>query len=227
MLLVRNECDRWLTDYVEQMQYLCDTVTVLDDASTDGTVKQLKCSGFDVHTSEESLWGINELEQRQKLWELTTNKVERGEDNLILCLDADELFVNAHLPFVLYALKTLPKSVDAVGFKLHDMWSNTHYRQDQYWQAHFHYWPMAVRYDENRKYEWLNKPLHCGRFPANAAAQMIPTQIPLLHMGWSREQDRIAKYNRYMEIDPLGKNGVLEQYKSILDPKPSLIKFEF
>lgn len=225
MLLVRNEVDRWLDKYIKQMQYLCDTMTVLDDSSTDGTAEMLKEAGFDVYTCPKSLWGINELEQRQKLWDLTLKFIDVKEDNIILCLDADELFVESHLPFIKYVLKNLPSGVDAAGFKLHDMWSDTHYRQDQFWQAHFHYWPMAVRYDPNKKYFWNNKPLHCGRFPQNAASQMIPTQIPLLHMGWSRESDRIKKYSRYMEIDPQGKNGILEQYKSILDENPNLIEF--
>jgi hypothetical protein len=226
MLLVRNEMDKWLKQYVKQMQFLCDTMTVLDDDSTDGTAEYLKEAGFDVYVSEKSLWGINELEQRQKLWNLTLDKIDFDDENFILCLDADELFVESHLPFIKYLLTTVPFGVDAVGFKLHDMWNELQYRQDQYWQAHFHYWPMAVRF-QYKPYTWLDKPLHCGRFPQNAAAQMIPTQIPILHMGWSRQADRERKYRRYMEIDPEGKNGILAQYQSILDVNPTLINFQF
>jgi hypothetical protein len=84
---------------------------------------------------------------------------------------------------------------------------------------------MAIRYKEGFNYEWNEKPLHCGRFPCNSAPNTMPTMIPIKHMGWSTEEDRQKKYDRYMKIDPLGRNGWLEQYKSILDESPNLVKF--
>lgn len=53
----------------------------------------------------------------------------------------------------------------------------------------------------------------------------MTTNLRLKHYGWSREEDRIEKYNRYMELDPNGEFGNLEQYKSILDENPNLIKW--
>jgi len=46
------------------------------------------------------------------------------------------------------------------------------------------------------------------------------------HLGWASPADRLKKYQRYMELDPEGKFGIIEQYKSILDPHPNLIKWE-
>ena len=54
----------------------------------------------------------------------------------------------------------------------------------------------------------------------------IATTLRPKHYGWSREEDRINKYNRYMNLDPNGEFGSLEQYKSILDENPNLIKWE-
>jgi hypothetical protein len=51
--------------------------------------------------------------------------------------------------------------------------------------------------------------------------------MAIQHWGWSRPEDRKAKYERYMKADPEGKNGSLAQYRSILDPKPALRRFEF
>jgi len=222
MMLVKNEADRWLYNVLYQMNYLCDRLVILDDKSDDDTFEICTCHATEVYKSDESLWGKDELKQRQKLWELTTKKAKKGD--WIICLDADELLVTNHLDYIKYLLKTISLKVDGIGFKLFDMWNETHFRHDQYWQGHLHYWCMAVRYDD-RDYIWHEKTLHCGRFPANASGSMLPTQIPIKHMGWSKEEDRIRKYNRYMEIDPLGKNGILAQYKSILDENPQLVRF--
>jgi glycosyltransferase involved in cell wall biosynthesis len=222
MMLVRNESGRWLEQVLKQMNQICDRVVILDDASTDNTVSI--CEEFgEVFRSNKQKWTTNELEARQKLWQLTTNKA--SDNDWILCLDADELFVDGHIDYIKYLFHVLPTEVDAVGFRLHDMWSDTHYRDDQLWQAHRYIWPMAVRYKERFIYHWLNKKLHCGRFPGNASQKCYPTMIPIKHMGWSREADRIKKHERYLQCDPDGKNGIMEQYISIMDTNPTLKLF--
>jgi glycosyltransferase involved in cell wall biosynthesis len=223
MLLVRNEENRWLGQYINQMHKICDRVVVLDDASTDKTPDILEKVGFEVHRSKESLWGTDELEQRKKLWNLTTAKAK--DNDWILCLDADELLIEKDLAHIKYFINKLPAHVNSIGFRLFDMWNKTHFRQDIYWQAHFHMWPMAIRYKASFDYAWIDKKLHCGRFPKNSASAMLPTEIFIKHMGWSREEDRNEKYMRYMEADPNGVNGWLEQYKSILDSNPNLKEF--
>jgi hypothetical protein len=45
-------------------------------------------------------------------------------------------------------------------------------------------------------------------------------------LGWAgSEADRRAKYERYKQIDPIGKWGNLAHYESILDPKPHLVRW--
>jgi glycosyltransferase involved in cell wall biosynthesis len=223
MMLVRNEEHRWLDLVLQQMLQICDRVVVLDDDSTDNTAQICMDYGCEVYTSQSSRWGVNEREARMDLFEKTITKVEHGE--WILCLDADELFVNSHIPYIEYLFNSLSNDINGIAFRLYDMWSETHYREDQHWQAHRYYWPMAIRYHNQFPYHWLDKKLHCGRFPANASAKCLPTMIPIKHMGWSREEDRLKKYARYMECDPEGKEGILAQYLSIIDKSPNLVKF--
>ena len=52
------------------------------------------------------------------------------------------------------------------------------------------------------------------------------SDLRLKHYGWSRLEDRIEKYNRYMTLDPNGRYGILNQYNSILDHNPNLKKWE-
>jgi hypothetical protein len=48
----------------------------------------------------------------------------------------------------------------------------------------------------------------------------------LKHLGWVKKEDRMAKFKRYRELDPDGTYGSTEQYQSILDESPNLVRFE-
>ena len=82
-----------------------------------------------------------------------------------------------------------------------------------------------VRYSSRIKYLWKNTKLHCGRIPLNSYYSAYPSQLQVLHMGYSREDLRQEKHDFYMSIDAEGKNGSLPQYKSIIDPNPNLLDF--
>lgn len=220
--LVRNEAGRYLEKVLEQMRSVCDRIIVLDDHSTDDTPEICRSYGAEVFYSDRSYWGSDELRQRKFLWELATHGA--GDGDWILCLDADETIPNIEL--LPEKLKQAEQySCDGLGFNLYDMWSPTHYRDDALWSAHTRDWVMCVRYDASREYIWRNTTLHCGRFPVNACTRIGQTGMALQHWGWSLPEDRKEKFERYMRADPEGKNGILAQYRSILDPKPNLKEF--
>lgn len=224
--LLKNEANenRWLSTFITQMNLLCDRVVILDDCSTDDTAEICKAYGCEVHKNKTSLWGVNELEARQKAWNLV---IEKANDlDWIICLDCDELIPQEFFAYLSWNLKFMYDfDVDSIGLRLFDMWSKTHYRNDKWWTAHYRYWPMIVRYFNDKEYKWSDKSLHCGRFPMNAAKKMMPSNIPIRHMGWSNDAFRKEKYKRYMSIDGDGKTGILAQYESILDKKPELKEF--
>jgi len=216
--LVRNEAGRFLERVLEQMRLVCDEVVVLDDASEDDTAEICRKYGAKVFHSPMSLFGINELVLRKTLWQYATQIA--GNGGWILNLDADETL--SHPEKLREMIEIADRNgADALGFRLHDMWDEKHYRDDEYWTAHRRFWPFCVRYDATRNYVWNEQPLHCGRFPINAVSRLVDAKIDILHWGWSREADRLAKYQRYKQIDK-GGYGIAAQYESILDPNPVL-----
>jgi glycosyltransferase involved in cell wall biosynthesis len=229
MLLCRNESSRSLekeynifSKVLKNFNLLCDTVTVIDDNSDDDTFERVMDYIKEVvYKTQMRVWDKDELYIRKELWNKTIEKANHGD--WIICLDADELIDNPE--GVRFMLNNLTPNIDGLGFRLFDMWSMTHYRDDQHWKAHNYPWPMAVRYDANKDYIRHEKALHCGRFPANASHSMLPTMIPIRHYGWALEEDRKIKHDRYMRIDGEGKHGILAQYESILDPNPTLRRF--
>jgi glycosyltransferase involved in cell wall biosynthesis len=218
-LLVKNEADKWLRQYLEIMDIVCDTLVIVDDCSTDTTLeicKQVKKAV--IYESKESLWETREHEQRKRLWEMCRKECSSVED-WIFVLDADEL-LSADL--VNLRKNILEEKVAQIlGFNLYDMWDETHYRSDNFWTAHTRFWPMVLR--NNVRGTWV-EGLHCGRFPRplEDLQARIFLEAKIKHMGWSLPELRKQKYERYMRIDAQGTYGSLEQYKSILDENPRL-----
>lgn len=222
-MLVKNEADRWLIEACEQLVTICGRVIILDDCSTDNTIEICKKYNFDILKSNKSFWEIDELKQRKILFNAIwhTAKV----DDILLILDADEILINPDRTREI--LETANKRLTVIGFTLYDMWDKTHYRNDQYWNAHKSLWPMAIRKIQGvTNFQWHEQGLHCGRFPYNLTSNphsyVTHIELGIKHMGWSTQEDRQKKYDRYMRIDPEGKYGILEQYLSILDDSPNL-----
>ena len=223
-MVVKNEENRYLHRALEHHLPFVDHVVIVDDASTDGTIelckKLLKNTPYTLIENEHSMF-TNEVQLRQKQW----NEAVKLKPEWILNLDADEIFESGFEQEIGNILTH--DHYDAVYFRLYDMWSETHYRDDDYWQAHHYYRPFLIRYRDELTYSWNNSPLHCGRFP-NTISHFPYTchSARIKHYGWAQENDRKRKYERYKKLDPDAIYGWKEQYESILDPTPNLVKWE-
>ncbi|MDB6081738.1 MAG: hypothetical protein JWO53_1010 [Chlamydiia bacterium] len=219
-MVVKNEADHYLRKVLEAAkEYITDAV-IIDDASTDNTVQVceevLKGIPLRIVRNKESKFS-NEINLRKQQWEETI----KTNPDWILVLDADQMF-EAKFKNEVQALISEP-SVDAYCFRLYDFWDQNHYRDDAYWQAHFTYRPFLIRYKPGLTYIWRETPQHCGHFPLNVREFSTKnSELRLKHYGWATQEDRLFKYNRYMQLDPNAKYGWKEQYESILDKNPRL-----
>jgi len=162
----------------------------------------------------------NEVELRKQQWRETL----ATHPDWILNIDADELFEDKAVEM----LPCLAESVkqEVILFRLFDFWTPTHYREDRWWRAHLTYRPFMCRYVPSFHYVWKNTPQHCGRFPSNILdLPYYVSDLRIKHLGWVSEADRTRKYERYKRLDPDAKYGIREQYESILDPNPRLVKW--
>ncbi|MFZ5942997.1 MAG: glycosyltransferase [Bacillota bacterium] len=223
-MLVRNEADRYLPDVLRHAALYIDEAVILDDASEDNTVQMCKNILGNIPlkiVTNETRGFHNEVNLRRQQWDVTVST----NPDWILCLDADEIFENQTVDHIRFLINQ--PYFDYYGFRLYDFWDTDHYREDKYWEAHKYFRSFLVRFQPNFSYQWKNTPLHCGRFPSNITE--LPGAISRLrvkHLGWATSDDREKKYHSYMELDPEGKFGVMEQYKSILDPNPTLVKWQ-
>lgn len=222
---IRNEADRYLQEVLEHLSLYVDEIVIVDDNSTDASLDICKKIEKVVRISElkENMFE-NEIDLRKHLFE----EVRKTKPDWILFLDADEMLEDR----ALYELRPLIEQdqYDWVGFRLFDFWGcRTHYRDDQYWKAHRYYDPLLIRYIEGFPEVWREQPVHTGRFPLSYYYGLPGTvsSLRVKHYGWAGDEDeRKRKYLRYMKTDPDGVYGSLQQYQSILDPSPNLVKWE-
>lgn len=228
MMIVRNEADNFLRNMLTHACSYADYMVIIDDASTDNTVKI--CKDILVNTphkiiiNQSCMFSVNEVKLRQQLFNETVqiiNSLYQNRSTYILCLDADEIFEQS---FATNIKSYLTPDFDLFYFRLYDMWNDTHYREDNYWTAHNMYRPFIIRYDSTISYVWNEVPLHCGRFPIHGLTlKNCCLPYRLKHYGWATPNIRTHKYLRYKKLDPKGIWGSTPQYESILDKNPILI----
>jgi len=223
-MLVHNEANRYLEKVLTQAASYIQQAVILDDASTDNTVEICKRCLADIPHQivvNKEPGFHNEVVLRQQLW----NMAIETKPDWILILDADEIFEDEIVSLMPHLLRT--PTANVYYFRLYDMWNETQYREDHYWQAHHYYRPFLVRYQADYSYVWQETPQHCGRLPMNISnLPGICCELRIKHWGWASPADRLEKYYRYQKLDPEARYGIKEQYDSILDPKPNLINWQ-
>ncbi|WP_148449219.1 glycosyltransferase family 2 protein, partial [Paenibacillus ihuae] len=221
MMAVKNEAPRFLRTVLQEHRKYIDEAVIIDDGSTDDSADICRevLQGIPLHLVRNSVSRFsNEAELRKQQWE----EVVKTNPEWILSLDADEMFEARFAEDIEILLRE--DNCDLFCFRLYDFWDDHHYREDMYWRSHQSYRPFLLRYREDFPYVWNDSPQHCGRLPENIFE--LPHQLSnlrLKHLGWSRPEYRLDKYMRYMQLDPGGIYGWMEQYQSILDQHPKLV----
>lgn len=222
-MIIKNETDRFLRKALMQHKDYIDAAVIIDDGSEDGSAEIcreiLNEIPLTIITNIQSKFE-NEIDLRKQQWDETI----KTDPDWILNLDADEILEDVFGEQLLQLVNQ--HDIDLYSFRIFDFWDDTHYREDQHWGAHLMYRPFLLRYKKNFSYTWTDKKQHCGRFPSNIF--QLPNAISPLrikHYGWARPELRKEKFDRYLYLDPEGEFGNKEQYKSILDKNPRLVRW--
>lgn len=221
-MIARNEADRFLPDVLSHLNNIVDLVVFTDDCSDDNTLEVAR--KFDCKTFS-SIWdsphfGINEGELRAQAWGNLEQFVEVGD--WILAIDADEkLYGQERLPELMTGI------ADVLGITFYHMWDHKHYRADKAWRPTIS--SRLFRYYPNGCFN-LRK-LACGSEPTYVLDLIRSgrcnwnTGLRMKHLGYVFDEDKQAKYDRYMKLDG-GDFHSRTHIESIIDPDPLLVYWE-
>lgn len=229
VMVTRNEEDRYLNSVLTSISDVVDDLIVIDDGSTDNTVKMVESFGYrctHLNTEDESLFLKNEGLLRQISLETLKARRHPTINDWVLCLDADE-FISSNHPKEELILRAASAEIHhnttsyefpvAEVFKLVN--SQPYVRIDGFWND---IWA-------NRFFKWSNEApyivpdtLGSGSVPEYARPMTTRVDSPtILHYGYAREEDRVKKYARYF-----GTPGHNSRHIDSILRSPTLIKWE-
>ena len=220
-MIGRNEGDRYLADVLQHLQKFVDLIVFTDDASTDDTFLIARDHGASVLRIDEPLFGVDESRLRSYAWDHLSFHAEPND--WVLAIDCDEkLYGWENLAL------TLPKTqVGAIGIFFYHMWSPTKYRVDKAWRPDHQFRLFRFMPDGH----FRPKRLACGSTPTyvnefvRSGRAVIDPSLRMQHLGYMRDDDKLAKYDRYMALDG-GRYHSLRHLESIVDPNPVLVKWD-
>ncbi len=198
-ILARNEGEqhRYFRRVLDHCLAFSDTVLVLDDRSEDATASIATLSGCVVRTrTGRPAWG-EESPARKELWEFACEHATEPDDFILIC-DADMILHGD--------VRSLCESteVNTWSFILYDLWSETHYRSDGFWQGHRVHRPWLFapnRVPDGWVAEWPERGIHCGHAPQNwpILDAIAPQQSHYYyHFAYATPELRVAKSAQYL-----------------------------
>lgn len=185
---MKNEADRYLRESLGSLMHWADHTVVFDDASTDDSVQIAESLGAEVYVRSDGDPSFleHEGEFRQAAWESMGDRT----GDWIISLDADE-FLTGDVR-ALCSGRTKSFKVTEIFDVINDKPMR---RTDGYWDQ-----ITAARLCEwTPQSQFVNRKMGCGSLPEAAMARIEHVDFPeITHFGYAREEDRIAKHQRYV-----------------------------
>jgi hypothetical protein len=200
MIVGAGESLRWLDRVLRLTEAWCDLLVAYCDAADDDTLDALhRHPSAVIGYGDGPLFERDESEVRNRLMALLDDHAAAGD--LIVSLDADEELRSGGVDSVRGALETLPQNV-TVEVEFRHAWAAdlSQIRTDGGWApAH-----QARIWRHQPGLRIPSRPLACGSVPFIDPLdhpRCRTRELSVLHLGYARVDDRVAKHARYQRID--------------------------
>ena len=218
-MVIRNEADHYLDAVLERLSEQVDEIVITDDASTDNSVEIAAKYTNKINVLEEPTFKVHEGRLRQASWNFLEAATTPTTDDWILAIDADE-FLYEDEPGLMRTHISQPH-LDVISIAFFHMWSPTHFRTDGGWHPHGS--TRLFRYEHGGTFK--DAALACGSEPQYVFwrvvnfrnAYLIDSGLRMQHLSYIKDEDKLAKYERYSTLDG-GQFHAGSHIQSIIDP---------
>jgi glycosyltransferase involved in cell wall biosynthesis len=184
--------NRYLELCIDHLLSFCGMVCVLDDGSTDGTFEYLSSRDrVNVKRNNGPSFYEHEGSARQQLYDFTL----AVNPTYVLAIDADE-FVGDPMCIT----RACDQGVPVYTLQMTEVWhatpENLSIRIDGLWKAR----TVPILYRPMPGWRIKDRQLACGREPEEVVQQYHaskPSGSTVLHFGWTRKSERVARAERY------------------------------
>lgn len=200
---IKNE-ERWIRMSLEAASSVCDEIVILDDDSTDDTVKICKEFEKVVDIHHQSNLPFDESRDKNSLLQMA---LKRNPD-FIMILDGDQVLQPDAKKILLEDIHIIYPDAEIFEFQLLDIWDK----------------PNQYRYDGSSSNIWIKKLIRMSKqpknlyfsttkYPGNAHCPSIPqnstglqnsvrSRMKIFHYGKYDAKLRQQKYDFYTKLDP-------------------------
>lgn len=191
IVLIPTRNEEWILEYT--LKNTCpyvDLVIVADQNSTDKTIDI--CHKF---PNVKVISNPNQGHSNKVRWLLLDEARKEGKNNLIICIDADEMIS----PKAIEEMKSLDKNPgDVFKFRWIQLWKNNYeYMEEGVWKDNF----KIIAFVDNQGVNEYKKDFvindHTSRVPDTKPGNVVSISFPLLHfhfVAWKRNQLKQAWY---------------------------------
>lgn len=201
-LTTKNETQRYLAEFLEELAPYVDDLLIYDDQSYDwdDLAELAEYAGATLVRRPGYAFSFAEDESffRQQAWDAMVEYFEPTEDDWILSLDADE-FLRAPYPEYVKELcdGLAPHGYNGLKLHIHEVWTDIteppEIRTDGFWAQTEGL--RLCRFRPNAKFSPAK--LGGGSLPDYIDSVVVSAEIDILHYGYARQEDRRKKYDRY------------------------------
>jgi glycosyltransferase involved in cell wall biosynthesis len=218
MYRIKNE-ERWIEKSLEAASEICQQIVVLDDGSTDDTLKICKSFSSVVDIYEQNNLPFDDTRDKNTLLKMGL----KCKPDFMMTLDGDEIIMPNMKDILKEDLTILHPHANVFQIQFLDMREKPNQIRinDPTYQRFFKVLYKLKNQPNNLHFKEMSFPgnAHSPSIPQNVIGQKSPvtSRLKVLHYGTYDEELRLKKYEDYNKLDP--NNVDFFGYEHLINPE--------